>query len=40
MRNQSDRGTPVAMPPAMARSTNPDETQANSMTGTCLRRSE
>ena len=40
MMNQSDRGTPVATPPAMARSTNPADTQARSTTGSCLSRTE
>ena len=40
MTNQSDNGTPVATPPAMARSTKPDDTQARSITGMCLRRAE
>ena len=40
MMNQSDRGTPQATPPAMARSTNPVETQARSTTGSCFRRTE
>ena len=31
-RNQSDSGTWVAMPPAMARSTKPDATDASSTT--------
>ncbi len=33
MRNQSERRTPVATPPAMARNTKPAATAARSMTG-------
>ena len=33
MRNQSESGTPVATPPAMARNTKPAATAARSITG-------
>ena len=36
MRNQSEIGTPVATPPAMARNTNPAATATRSITGSCL----
>ena len=36
IRNQSESTTPVAMPPAMARSTKPELTAARSMIGSCL----
>ena len=40
MKNQSEMGTPVAVAPAMARSTKPAATATMSNTATCFRYEE